>query len=482
MLAIFALAFAIINIVVGVKVGENNRDTITSELASIKTNCEIYVRQSFMLSGLNNDAAAFQTSANQIVTELLASLSVPVGAYDLQGTLISASAQELFADPSAADITEAVAGNTAYELNTVSGHTSACYSFPVVVEGATVGILRFVKDYTPLFGQSRETTTAIMITTILVFAVMYALIMILVGNITGPVVRLSRVSQLVADDIANSRLSSIQLKRQMPLGRRDEIGKLADNFFKMVSKLNFQVRTIKQDRDSIQKLYDHRKEFFDSVTHELKTPLTSIRGYAQMIMDGGYEDTAFLNKGMGHIIKESDRLKDMVVKLLEMSDNQHYNDVPYEQMDLAAQVKDTCEAMQFKATRYGYSIRCLADEKLTIMANTARLREVWINLIDNAIKYGESGTEVLVVATQRSGRACVEVRNRGKGISPEEAEKIFEPFYRTDKKKSREMGSAGLGLSLCQKIVEEHKGEISVSSVPGKETVFTVMLPRAAEG
>ncbi|MDD4797234.1 MAG: HAMP domain-containing sensor histidine kinase [Eubacteriales bacterium] len=482
MLIIFAIAFAIINIVVSAKINRNNQDTITSELALIKTNCEVYVRQSFMLNALNNEEASFQKMANQTVRELLSITNTPVGAYGLNGVLISTTNRELFADETAADVSEAVASKTAYYLNTVGGQVYAYYSFPVIVEGVPVGILRFIKDYSPLFGQGREMSLSIMLTTVIVFAVMYLLIIIVVGSVTGPIVRLSRVSQMVADDIANSRLSSIQLKRQMPLNRKDEIGRLANNFFKMVSKLNFQVRTIKQDRDSIQSMYDHRKEFFDSVTHELKTPLTSIRGYAQMIVDGGYEDKAFLNKGMGHIIKESDRLKDMVVKLLEMSDNQNYQDVPYELLELGGQLKDTCEAMQFKGTRYGFTIRAIVDEHLTVSANPSRLREVWINLIDNAIKYGEPGTEIIVLGTLRGGKVCVDVRNRGKGIAADEADKIFEPFYRLDKKRSRELGSAGLGLALCQKIVAEHKGEIRVDSVPQKETTFTVVLPQAAPG
>lgn len=106
-----------------------------------------------------------------------------------------------------------------------------------------------------------------------------------------------------------------------------------------------------------------------------------------------------------------------------------------------------------------------------------KIRQVLINVIDNAIKYGEPGKPIHIQLTGQGGQVQVTVSNQGQGIRKEDLETIFEPFYRADKGLSRELGSAGLGLSISDRIMEEHQGYIKAASIPGKETIFTICFP-----
>ena len=133
--------------------------------------------------------------------------------------------------------------------------------------------------------------------------------------------------------------------------------------------------------------------------------------------------------------------------------------------------------MEIKANRYGAFIRLKLEPNLFVWGQEERLRQVFINLIDNAVKYGEEGTEIRISGGRRKGRVLFSVSNKGKQMSQEELKHIFEPFYRADKEFSREQGSAGLGLSICQKIMREHKGIIWAENRSEGRIAFFLLFP-----
>ena len=142
--------------------------------------------------------------------------------------------------------------------------------------------------------------------------------------------------------------------------------------------------------------------------------------------------------------------------------------------------ENVAQALRIKAKRYEMQIETDFTEDLWVQGIGERLRQVLVNLVDNAIKYGDSHTTISVRGYKEGGDILLSVCNFGKGLCTEEQERIFEPFYRVDKNYSRERGSSGLGLSICKKIMEEQKGSIAVQSVPGQQTTFTIRL-RALE-
>ena len=164
----------------------------------------------------------------------------------------------------------------------------------------------------------------------------------------------------------------------------------------------------------------------------------------------------------------------MVLQLLEMSDKGIYMEM--RPVELAGMAGSVAGALEIKARRYEMRIETDFPEPLRAMGVEERLRQVLVNLVDNAIKYGDSHTPILLSGSRRKGYVWLFVRNQGKGLSPEEQERIFEPFYRVDKLKSREQGSSGLGLSICRKIMEEHDGLIGVKSSGNDHTTFYIRL------
>ena len=147
-------------------------------------------------------------------------------------------------------------------------------------------------------------------------------------------------------------------------------------------------------------------------------------------------------------------------------------------LNLAEIVENVTETMKIKANRYDNTLILKGTKEcLPVVGKEDKIRQVLINVIDNAIKYGEPGKPIHIQLTGQGGQVRVTVSNQGQGIRKDDLEMIFEPFYRADKGLSRALGSAGLGLSIAARIMEEHQGYIKAASIPGKETIFTICFP-----
>ena len=215
------------------------------------------------------------------------------------------------------------------------------------------------------------------------------------------------------------------------------------------------------------------------MTHELKTPLTTIQGYAQLMEADQGADAQLTSQGLSQILQESTRMHRMVLQLLDMSDKGSYMEM--RPVELTRIAKSVAEALEIKAERYEMRIETNLPEPLWTRGVEERLRQVLVNLVDNAIKYGDSRSAILISGSRRKDYVWLFVRNQGKGLTAEEQERIFEPFYRVDKAKSREQGSAGLGLSICKKIMDEHQGLIGVKSKANAWTTFYIRLKEERE-
>ncbi|WP_274650585.1 sensor histidine kinase [Paenibacillus humicola] len=468
LLVIFTVSLLLLNHFIVRIIDSSNEKIITQDLVELKLNSSVYVRQTFMINHFDSDDIYFRQIAGDMVQELHAVTSSSVGAYSVGGALLNASDKSAFAGAEDSDLKLAVAGKTAYTVFESGSDAKVYYSYPVVVDGRKVGILRFAKDFMLLHEQSRQIVRFVYAVTIIIFAAAFLFSYLLSGNVTAPIVKLTKASTAVRNGDLSVRLK---------LKRKDELGSLADNFNRMIERLGTQIERIKRDRDRLDELNTHRKRFFDNVTHELKTPLTSILGYAGIIRENGFSDKAFFDKGMNHIVSESERLHALVLRLLEASMETSTPDA-MEPVDAGRLLQDVCEAMAFKAERYGKTIRSGIGPALWVRGSENRLRQLFINLIDNAIKYGSPSSVIFVNAVSAEGEARVEIANSGDEIDPELLPKLFEPFYRADRSELEERGSRGLGLSICKTIVDEHAGSIRIVS-ENKRTSAEIGLPAA---
>ncbi len=230
------------------------------------------------------------------------------------------------------------------------------------------------------------------------------------------------------------------------------------------------------DITRLHKLEVMRSEFVANVTHELKTPLTSIRGYIELLKSG--ERDAETARSFYEIIEiEAERLQKLTDDLLQLSDIENGgNDTEVPLTPLADVVERVVNTLRPEAEQKQVELDVTVEPGLKVRAHTRRLYQLVKNLMENAVKYNRAGGNVRLTAGVEMGVAVIRVQDTGIGIPPEHLDRIFERFYRVDKGRSRELGGTGLGLSIVKHIVSLYGGDIHVTSQPGEGTTFTVRL------
>ncbi|SDX16252.1 HAMP domain-containing sensor histidine kinase [Paenibacillus sp. CF384] len=464
---IFCFAFVLLNQTVSQIIQTSNRNIITEDLIGLKKNSNGYVRQAFLINHFTNNDLYFGQIAEEIATDLHYATSSEVSAYTVDGVLLHATNPAVFTGGSTDDLKQALRGATAYTISYDKGTASVVYAYPVMIDGVKVGILRYAKSFNLLYEQSGRILDAIFYFTLAIFAAAFLFSYLLSRHITIPLVKMAKASEEVKNGNLAIRLS---------IKRRDEIGLLAGNFNAMIGRISSQIERIGRDRDRLETVNLQRKQFFDKVTHELKTPLTSILGYAELIRGNGESDQEFFRKGMNHIVEESQRLHGMVLSLLEVSQEKEGWQEQL-RVDVGMTLRDVCEAMTFKAQRYKKTIAVEAGEGLVVLAQPDKLRQLIINLLDNAIKYSFAHSEIGVrAALDDKASISLTIVNQGETIPADQLARIFEPFFLGDSMQ-KEAGSVGLGLSIAQSIVHEMNGSIDIIS-KNKETAVYVNLPQ----
>lgn len=477
LLAVFLAGGCLLYGGIHTRLTQNQEDQIMRELQSIRENSGICIRQLLMLNGANNDEESYRRIAGDIARELKVVGSTGLSVLDQKGSYLDGSMQ-MPKDAPGEDLMHALEGHAAFTMTYPAADTMLVYfSMPVVIEKKTIGIIRYQVDASSLFIQSMQTERLACQMAASVFVMTFLLLAFLTGRLLSPIQKLTKISRQVVDDLSREQINMQTLAQLADSGRRDEIGELSRNFSIMLKVIGSQFKNMQEDKERIIGLLGSRQEFYNNMTHELKTPLTTIQGYAQLMEADKAKDRQLTEKGLHHILEESTRMHQMVLQLLEMSDKSAY--MIKEPVNLSRTGASVAQALEIKARRYQMQIQTDFPEKLMVLGVEERLRQVLVNLTDNAIKYGDSQTVIHIFGLQKDDSVLLGVRNQGKGLSRTEQEKIFEPFYRVDKAYSREQGSSGLGLSICKKIMDEHGGSIGVKSKPGESTLFYIRLNAA---
>jgi len=232
------------------------------------------------------------------------------------------------------------------------------------------------------------------------------------------------------------------------------------------------------DITNLRKLEKVRSDFVSNVSHELKTPLTSIKGFIEILKDGAVNDREKAEKFLNIIDVESDRLYRLINDILKLSEIESLNkDNNIEKINLNNIVKDVFKMLESKIE--GKDIRFIIDydKELYMKANEDRIKQLFINLIDNAVKYTEKG-EIKVELKSLDNQNKITISDTGIGFEKKHKERLFERFYRVDEGRSRDVGGTGLGLSIVKHIVLLYNGKIKVESELGKGTRFEIFFPK----
>lgn len=226
----------------------------------------------------------------------------------------------------------------------------------------------------------------------------------------------------------------------------------------------------------LQQLEQQQKQFIGNISHEFKTPLTSIRAYVDLL-DMYRDDPKLIDEAIQSMGKESGRLYDMVEKVLHLAALEKYEfEQQAEVLKLDELLLDLCTRMQGKAAKFDLMLHTQL-EPAVIWADRESLMQIFINLIDNAIKYNRPGGQIEVALHVDGNRANVVVRDTGIGIPAEAHDKIFEPFYTVNRDRSRISGGTGLGLSLVKQLAEAQQGELVLVRSSEDGTTFKVYFP-----
>ena len=220
-----------------------------------------------------------------------------------------------------------------------------------------------------------------------------------------------------------------------------------------------------------------RQEFSANVSHELKTPLTSISGYAEMIELGMVQSADDQKEFARRIHKEALRLLALISDIIRLSRIEEGLPKEFQLISVPRICEDTRESLAELAEERSHITLTLDCEPSFVMGDPGMITELLYNLTENAIKYNKPGGQVWITARQQEGEAMIEVRDTGIGIPEESCQRVFERFYRVDKSRSKQTGGTGLGLSIVKHVVEYHEGRIELSSELGTGTTIRVWLP-----
>jgi two-component system OmpR family sensor kinase len=277
-----------------------------------------------------------------------------------------------------------------------------------------------------------------------------------------------------------------------------EVGRLGQALNVMLDQIETAFRERQASEGRALESEARMRQFVADASHELRTPLTSIRGFAELYRHGAAHDLTATADLLGRIEGEATRMGVLVDDLLLLARLDQQRPLASAPVDLVALARDAAEAARIRAR--DREITLVADDKVVVTGDEARLRQVVGNLVDNALTHTPAGTPVEVrvnreeaVRGRAGGRgrdggredrrpsAVLAVRDEGPGLTPEQAERVFERFYRTDAARSRPGGGAGLGLSIVAAIAAAHGGRAEVDSTPGEGTTVRVVLPLAGD-
>ncbi len=327
---------------------------------------------------------------------------------------------------------------------------------PIRVGSKTVGIVFAVKSVTKTLSKYISQVAKIMflaaaITLLLSVGIIYGM----VYKITKPLKEMSKAAKMYAEG---------DFSYKVKVRGGDELAELASAFNKM--------------SNSLATLESSRRSFVANISHELKTPMTTIGGFIDGILDGTIDQDK--EKHYLQIVSdEVKRLSRLVTGMLNMSKLEAGEmNINYKEFDLSQSIFKILLSFEKKINTKSIEITGLESmQSLNVEADEDMIMQVVYNLIDNAIKFTPAGGYISINTFSDGEKAYVSIRNSGEGISPEEIDRIFERFYKIDKSRSYDVKGAGLGLYIVKSIINLHKGEIKAESEQGEYTDFTFWLP-----
>lgn len=313
-----------------------------------------------------------------------------------------------------------------------------------------VGAVRFMISLEEISAQINSWYLIIVLLFIIIVSLLLVSGTVYINSIVKPISEINETARMIADGNYDARIDHYLYK--------DEIGDLCETINNMAEKIKIS--------DKI------KNDFISTVSHELRTPLTAIKGWGETLLQIGETDPALTQRGMGVIISESSRLNGIVEELLDFSRMQSGRmTLKIEKMDILAELDETVFAFKDRSMREGIELIYNAPDLPAPMdGDPDRIKQVFVNILDNALKYTKQGGKIVTVAEIKNDRITIVVSDTGCGISEEDLPHVKEKFYKTN----MTVHGSGIGLAVVDEIIRMHNGTFDIDSVLGEGTTVTV--------
>ncbi|MBY0011750.1 sensor histidine kinase [Paenibacillus typhae] len=317
--------------------------------------------------------------------------------------------------------------------------------------------LIYSRDISGLYAQQQELNRFFVMINWIAGPVLALLLYLLIRSLTKPLKQLSESARTIAEGDYPNRVE---------LHSRDEFGELAVHFNRMAA-------AVEQRMTELSDMAEEKQRMVDNLAHELRTPLTSMQGFAEFLTSANIGQEEQIQAGR-YIWSETVRLKNLAFKLLDLSVLRH-QPLLLSEVEVADLFETVSQTEEHKLQKRGIPLEI--DSSIPAVRGDADLLASFlVNLIENAVHASQPGSPIRLLAYEQKGEAVLEVRDSGSGMTPEQSQRAFEPFYRADPARSRLYGNAGLGLSLCRQIAEAHQARVELESVPGQGTIIRLIL------
>ncbi|EKS4343815.1 HAMP domain-containing histidine kinase [Clostridium sporogenes] len=448
---ILIVSMVIMNVAITNVLNSNMENGINNFLKQVMNSTHEYVKYTLVTNSTKDKKEALVEEGNYIIKHISLNYECKCDIRDINYKLIEGNVPEEFRSITKKSKEIVMDGKAVVDLKYKNNGVDAMLTYPIYIDNKYMGIVSIVKNYDTEYRNYKNTINIINIIELGTFIVIFIFLFLRTNKITEPITELTD---------AIKKLGYGDYDIYIAEHGKDEVAILAREFINMRDKIKEQIETIESEKNKVYKLEKGRKEFFNSVTHELKTPLTAISGYAELLLTGMVQDEEFDKRAIERIYSESDRLHNLVLELIDVSKGMCVIEEELKYIDIKELIIQCCNDMNIKANKYSLKIIQNINEG-TVKAQQDKIRQVLINIIDNAIKYSHGGNEIYVNSYILDNKYVVEVINNSNPIPDEIFNNIFEPFIKSnnDNKDSR-----GLGLYLCNEIIKEHNGEITIEN------------------
>ncbi|WP_026885546.1 HAMP domain-containing sensor histidine kinase [Clostridium beijerinckii] len=440
--ALLVLGGVTLNIVVKNIIDYSSNNTIKNDMAMQQSNTTNFINEYFMINSKNLDKKTFISNSAKIAISLSENNNYTIGIYDDKGQLQYQNVKGEVNKKIIEHIDKAKENKAYIFFSEENNDYKGYFAYPFYSNDEFIGIVEIIRDYKEIITNNRNIYLLFTLVESFFFLIILMLTYLIMGKSTRPIENLLKGVR----EICNGNYGYEVLEHE----NKDEISDLAYEYNKMRKKIKKQIELTHH-------LEKTRRDFFCNITHELKTPLTSISGYAELLQTN-FHNEKFRKQAVSSIEKESAKLNSMISSILEVSRGQILSREKSE-FNIGKMLNEISDEMKI---RNNNSIRVKINiEEGIILGIYDEIKSLLLNLLENAYKYSIENGDIEIAGYKKNSFYNIEISNKSCNLNSDFKGKAFEPFIRGEN--STDLEGNGLGLYICKLIVEEHNGDITMN-------------------